>query len=204
VDLSAVYFDVLKDRLYTAAPRSHARRSAQTALYRLIYALVRLCAPILAFTTDEVWRHMGFTGTVHTTLFPEPSELSAGIPDDQRKRADNWDRLMEVREDVLKSLEVSRQEKFIGAPLEARVCLSANGNLYPLLAQYVTELPALFIVSQVELTPGDGDTVKVKVERAAGAKCERCWKYTTDIGSNSKFPTICASCARAVEEILHA
>jgi len=204
VELSAVYFDVLKDRLYTAAPRSHLRRSAQTVLYRLLYALVRLCAPILAFTTDEVWRHMGFAGSVHTALFPEPAELSAGIPGEHRKRADNWDRLMEVRQDVLKSLEVARQSKFIGAPLEARVRLSANGNLYPLLEKYAADLPGLFIVSQVDLAPGDGDAVEVKVERAAGAKCERCWKYTTDVGSDPAYPTICASCAKAVEEILHA
>jgi isoleucyl-tRNA synthetase len=204
VDLSAVYFDVLKDRLYTAAPKSHTRRSAQTVLYRLLYALVRLCAPILAFTTDEVWRHMGFEGSVHTALFPEPAELTAGIPVEHRKRAENWDRLMEVRQDVLKSLEVARQSKFIGAPLEARVRLSANGNLYPLLEKYAAELPGLFIVSQVELASGGAAAVEVKVERAAGSKCERCWKYTTDVGSKPVFPTICASCAKAVEEILHA
>jgi isoleucyl-tRNA synthetase len=204
VDLSAVYFDVLKDRLYTAAPKSHTRRSAQTVLHRLLYALVRLCAPILAFTTDEVWRHMGLDFTVHTALFPEPAELTTGIPDEQRKRAENWDRLMQVRQDVLKSLEVARQEKFIGAPLEARVRVSANGDLYPLLNAYAAELPALFIVSQVEVSPGAGDTVQVKVERAAGCKCERCWKYKTDVGSQSAYPTICASCAEAIEEILHA
>ncbi len=204
VDLSAVYFDVLKDRLYTAAPKSHSRRSAQTVLHRLLYALVRLCAPILAFTTDEVWRHMGLDGTVHTALFPEPAELTIGITDEQRKRAENWDRLMEVREDVLKSLEVARQEKFIGAPLEARVRLSANGDLYPLLETYAAELPSLFIVSQVELAPGSEGSIEVKVERAAGSKCERCWKYKTDIGSNASFPTICATCSEAVEEILDA
>jgi isoleucyl-tRNA synthetase len=201
VDLSSVYFDVLKDRLYTAAPKSHTRRSAQTVLHRLLYALVRLCAPILAFTTDEVWRYMGLNGTVHTALFPEPAELTTGIPDEQRKRAENWDRLMQVRQDVLKSLEVARQEKFIGAPLEARVRVSANGDLYPLLNAYAAELPALFIVSQVELSPAAGDTVQVKVERAAGSKCERCWKYKTDIGSNPAYPTICTSCADAIEEI---
>jgi isoleucyl-tRNA synthetase len=203
VDLSAVYFDVLKDRLYTGARRSHGRRSAQTVLYRLQYALVRLCAPILAFTTEEVWKHMGFEGSVHTQLFPEPSEVTDGIRDEQRKRVEDWDRLMEVRQDVLKSLEVARQEKFVGSPLEARIQLSANGDLYPLLARYAAELPGLFIVSQVELAAGQGDAVTVKVERAAGAKCERCWKYTTDIGANPAYPTICAACARAIEENLH-
>jgi isoleucyl-tRNA synthetase len=201
VDLSAIYFDVLKDRLYTSAARSHARRSAQTALYRLAYALVRLFAPILTFTTEEVWGYLGQKDSVHLALFPEPAELTAGITPAQWKRALNWDRLIEVREDVLKSLEVARQEKFIGAPLEARVHLAVDGDLYPLLEEYAGELPGLFIVSQVSLDKAaPGSDVAVKVERAAGVKCERCWKYTTDVGSIAEFPTICGACAQAVRD----
>jgi isoleucyl-tRNA synthetase len=200
VDLSSLYFDVLKDRLYTTAAKSHARRSAQTALHRLAFALVRLVAPVLTFTAEEVWTHLGQSASVHLALFPEPAELSAGLAADHRKRAANWDRLMEVREDVLKSLEEARREKFIGAPLEARVRLTADGSLYPLLLEYARELPALFIVSQVALSPQSGD-ITVKVERADGAKCERCWKYTTDVGSNPQLPTICAGCANAVTEM---
>jgi isoleucyl-tRNA synthetase len=204
VDLSAVYFDVLKDRLYTAAPRSHTRRSAQTTLYRLIYALVRLFAPILSFTTEEVWKHLSQSGSVHLALFPEPIELTEGLPEEHRKRAANWDRLIEVRQDVLKSLEAARKDKFIGAPLEARVHLSANGNLYPLLEQYAQDLPGLFIVSQVSLEPNAGGDMTVRVDRAQGAKCERCWKYTTDVGSRADLPTICSACADAVDEMLNA
>jgi len=203
VDLSSLYFDVLKDRLYTAAAKSHARRSAQTALYRLAYALVRLVAPILTFTAEEVWTHLQQPGSVHLELFPEPAELTAGLPEAHRKRALNWDRLMKVREDVLKSLEEARREKFIGAPLEARVRLTADGDLYPLLRQYARELPGLFIVSEVALEEQPGQSVSVSVERAGGDKCERCWKYTTDVGSEPRFPTICASCAGAIDEILH-
>jgi isoleucyl-tRNA synthetase len=202
VDLSSIYFDVLKDRLYTAATRSQARRSAQTALYRVTDALVRLVAPLLAFTAEEVWKSLGRPGSVHTALFPEPSELTAGLTADARKRIANWDRLMEVREDVLKSLETARRDKFIGAPLEARVSLSANGDLFPLLERYAKDLPALFIVSQVSLN-NEGDALQVSIERASGAKCERCWKYTTDVGSNPEYPTICAACAAAVAEMLH-
>jgi len=128
-------------------------RSAQTALYRVAYALVRLTAPLLAFTAEEVWKQMRQPGSVHTALFAEPEELTAGLSDKHRKRVQNWDRLMEVREDVLKSLETARQSKLIGAPLEARVRLSANGNLYPLLEQYVGDLPAGFTVDRVVL-PG--------------------------------------------------
>jgi isoleucyl-tRNA synthetase len=203
VDLSAVYFDVLKDRLYTSAAKSKARRSAQTALHRLLDALVRLLAPIMSFTAEEVWTHMGRTESVHMALFPEPAYLSDGIGPEARKRADSWDRLMEVRGDVLKSLETARNEKLIGAPLEARVRLSANGDLYPLLEQYADELPGLFIVSQVEIDQAAGDALGVRIERARGQKCERCWKYTTDVGSNPTYATVCAACAAAVEENLH-
>jgi isoleucyl-tRNA synthetase len=201
VDLSAVYFDILKDRLYTAATKSQARRSAQTALYRLLDALVRLMAPLMSFTAEEVWGHMGREDSVHVAWFPEPSELSAGLDDAARQRSDDWDRLMQVRDTVLKSLETARNDKLIGAPLEARVLLAADADLYPLLEQYARELPALFIVSQVALDRAD--TLTVQVERAAGQKCERCWKYSTDTGADARFPTICGACAEAVEEICH-
>jgi isoleucyl-tRNA synthetase len=110
---------------------------------------------------------------------------------------------MEVRDGVLKNLEAARNGKLIGAPLEARVRLSADGSLYPLLEEYARELPALFIVSQVELAHSGDGAPGVEVERAAGQKCERCWKYTTDIGSDARFPTICGPCAGAVEETIH-
>jgi isoleucyl-tRNA synthetase len=200
VDLSSIYFDVLKDRLYTSATRSKQRRSAQTAIHRVTYALVRLLAPLLAFTAEEVWKHLKQPGSVHTALFPEPEELTSGLSADSRKRVANWDRLMDVREDVLKSLETARQEKFIGAPLEARVNLSANGDLYPLLEQYAQDLPSLFIVSQVSLN--NGEALSVRIERADGSKCQRCWKYTTDVGASAEFPTICGSCVTAVKEAL--
>jgi isoleucyl-tRNA synthetase len=202
VDLSAVYFDVLKDRLYTSAAKWHARRSAQTVLYRLLDALVRLLAPLMSFTAEEVWTHMGRPESVHTALFPDPADLTAGIPESARKRTVNWDRLMEVRDDVLKSLESARNDKLIGAPLEARVRISVNSDLYPLLETYARDLPGLFIVSQVELNQGSADAIQIQIERAAGTKCERCWKYTQDVGSDSKFPTICAVCAAAVRDTL--
>ena len=201
VDLSAVYFDILKDRLYTAATKSQARRSAQTALYRLLDALVRLMAPLMSFTAEEVWGHMGRQESVHVAFFPEPPELTVGFDTAARQRGEDWDGLMRVRDDVLKSLETARNDKIIGAPLEARVLLWADGDLYPLLEQYALELPALFIVSQVALDRAD--TLRVQVERAAGRKCERCWKYTIDVGADARFPTICGACAEAVEEICH-
>jgi isoleucyl-tRNA synthetase len=204
-DLSALYFHVLKDRLYTAAPRSHARRSAQTALDRINYALVRLTAPLISYTAEEVWQQMkkpaGAPESVHMALFPAPEELSAGLGEAERKRAANWERLMDVRESVLKSLETARQEKFIGTPLEAQVHLRANGDLYPLLEEYAGELPELFVVSQVTIEKRPEELLAVEISHAEGAKCERCWKYTTDIGWNPEYPTICRACAEAVQEI---
>jgi isoleucyl-tRNA synthetase len=196
-DLSAVYFDVSKDRLYTAAPRSRARRSAQTALYRINYALVRLLAPILSFTCEEAWAHMpkptDAPESVHLAGFPEPDEL-IGAPDPEVQSS--WDQLLALRRDVLNALETARQNKDIGASLEAKVLLNA-----PALDRFERLLPELFIVSQVQLV--NGDAPPVQVARADGVKCERCWKYTTDVGSDPDLPTVCRACAEAVNDILH-
>ncbi len=202
VDLSSLYFDVLKDRLYTAATGSPARRSAQTALYRLTHALVRLLAPVLTFTCEEVWQLLpklpGDPESVHLALFPTPGELAAGLK--HSLLLANWDRLIDVRETVLKALETARQGKFINSSLEARVRLSVNGMEHRRLSHYLPDLPMLFIVSQVVLDDG-GPDLAVKVERADGVKCERCWKYATDVGSSSAWPTICGPCAQVVDEM---
>ena len=145
----------------------------------------------------------GAPDSVHLAQFPEPEELTAGLSAEQRARAAQWDRLIDVRSAVLKSLETARQEKTIGAPLEAQVTLRAGGDLYSLLEEYGAELPALFIVSQVSLERVEGGELAVEIGRAGGVKCERCWKYTLDTGADAKFPTICAGCAAAVTEILN-
>jgi isoleucyl-tRNA synthetase len=201
VDLSAVYFDVLKDRLYTSAPKWKERRSAQTALYRINHALVRLLAPILAFTTEEVWGFLGEPGSVHTALFPKPDELTKGITGPQRAHAEHWNTLIEVRDTVLKELERARQEKVIGAPLEAQVTLAAGKELMPLLEEYRDELPGLFIVSQVLLEASSDTELAVRVERASGNKCERCWKYLPSYGADPRWPTVCEQCVAALEAI---
>jgi len=209
VDLSATYFDICKDRLYTAAPRWGTRRSAQTAIYRITHALVRLMTPMLAFTCEEVWGYFrkpaGSPESVHLTLMPEPEELSEGISADQRARLANWSLLFPVREEVMRRLSVARdEEKRIGSSLEARVRLTANGDLYPLLHDYARELPGFFIVSEVALENGaEGSPLAVVVERAQGDKCERCWKYTPEVGEDPEFPTLCANCRAAVREILN-
>jgi isoleucyl-tRNA synthetase len=206
MDLSAVYFDILKDRLYTTAPRSHARRSAQTAIYRLHLALARLMAPILSYTCEEVWGHTrlgpGSPASVHLAYLPVTDDLTSGLPETRRGRLANWDKLMGIRDQVMKSLDQTREEKVIGGSLEAAVLLTAGGELHSLLAEYQSQLPALFIVSQVEVRKADTEELSIAVTRAVGDKCERCWKYTLDVGSDPDFPTICKACAAAVKESL--
>ena len=203
VDLSSIYYDVLKDRLYTSAPGARARRSAQTALYLVNHALTRLTAPILAFTAEEVWSHMRKAAdepaSVHLAFFPEPEELRGGLGDEGLTAS--WDRLLQVRAAVLKELEEARNAKLIGAPLEARVLLEAGPDMMELLEKYAAELPSLFITSQVEVRRREAEGLGVKIERAGGVKCERCWKFTYDVGSDAALPTVCAACSAAVRAI---
>ena len=200
-DLSAFYFDVAKDRLYTAAENSASRRSAQTVLYQVTYDLVRLLAPLLSFTTEEVWKNLvkpaDAPPSVHMALFPECGGLAAKLSEAAQSRLNDWPKLIEVREAVLKALEGPRQEKVIGAPLEAKVTLHAPAELKALLNARLSDLPGLFIVSQVEVV-GGAESLLVAVERSGGTKCERCWKYTFDIGSTTQFPTVCGACADAL------
>jgi isoleucyl-tRNA synthetase len=209
VDLSAFYFDVLKDRLYTFAPRNVGRRSAQTAIYRIASALLRLIAPILTYTSEEVWKHFprggSESGSIHCARFP----LAEGLERVTSEAvAANWTHLAAIRPQVLKALEDARNNKTINSGLEAKVTLSASGDQIELLAKYASSLPALFIVSQVRLEPRPGagnsnsaDEVVVRVERADGKKCERCWNYSTHVGESSDYPTICERCLAALEEI---
>jgi len=211
VDLSNVYFDVLKDRLYTSAPASHARRSAQTAIWRIGEALVRLVAPIMSFTAEEIWSFLpkvaGRPDTVHVAYFPEMEQIT-GQPVEasqaQALRAD-FDTLLSVRDTALKLLEAARQEKKIGVALEAVVTIHAPASLAPVLERYRSDLRFLLLVSGVEVksTPaGNGDApLRVIVDKAPGAKCERCWNYSVQVGASERYPTVCERCLQALEEI---
>jgi isoleucyl-tRNA synthetase len=206
VDLSAFYFDVLKDRLYTFAPKTIGRRSAQTAVHRIASALVRLIAPTLVFTAEEVWKHLpkgaAEPESVHMAMFPVADEYERALDE---QRAKNWERLAAVREEVLKHLEQARIAKTISASLEARVTLNAHGDLGKLLQEYAAQLPALLIVSQVAVlsdgAAGNADSAGVKVARADGKKCERCWNYSTHVGESVEYPTLCERCVAALGEI---
>jgi isoleucyl-tRNA synthetase len=211
VDLSAIYFDVLKDRLYTSAPKSLARRAAQTALYRLGDALVRLMAPTMCFTADEVWEFLpnaeGSPVSVHLARFPDPKELTGELPAGFNTVGleSEWSTLLTVRDEALKVLEVARTDKQIGTGLEAQLHVYAPEPLYSLLQRHGDQLRYLFIVSDVVLeksAAANGDTgLQIKVSKAAGEKCERCWNYSTYVGEDKVYPKVCERCSAVLAEI---
>jgi isoleucyl-tRNA synthetase len=195
VTLSARYFDIIKDRLYIFAPRSLERRSAQTALYEMTDKLCRLLAPVLAFTADEAFENLPHQklASVHLAEFPKVSGA------DNSKFLADWERIFSIRDEVLKALEEARERKEIGASLEAKVILRADSEMTRFLLPYYEDLRYIFIVSQVEVH--EEGYFGVKIEKADGAKCERCWNYSTRVGEFENYPTVCERCAAALAEI---
>jgi isoleucyl-tRNA synthetase len=198
VTLSARYFDIIKDRLYTFAPRNKARRSAQTALLKIGDALARLLAPLLVFTADEIWENLPnrTEPSIHLSQFPSGSEQI-----DEALLA-NWEQLFAIRDEVLRALEEARIAKLIGSSLEAKVTLSASGRAHERLQAHQKDLRYLFIVSQVELLKAPrGEGVSISIALADGEKCERCWNYSTHVGESEAYPTVCERCVAALKEI---
>ncbi len=209
VDLSAFYFDVLKDRLYISAPKSKARRSAQTAILRVGEALTRLLAPIMTFTSEEVWKYLpqlsGREQSVHLAHFPATADiLREKVPEQDEKQGKDWTSLRSVRDEVLKALEAARNNKLIGTGLEAQVLITSADPAYSLLKRYEAQLRYLFIVSQVHVAQGSGNGTSglhVEVKKADGLKCERCWNYSTHVGEDKDYPTVCERCSAVLKEL---
>ena len=212
--MSSLYLDILKDRLYTSPADSPERRSAQTAMSRILDVLTRLMAPVLCFTAEEIWQAMrgrkpgeAIDDSIHAAEFPERIDIL-----EDRDLLQRWEQLLAVREEVLKALEIVRSAGGIGNSLEAQVTLQSSSEIGPLLERYGRDLQFLFIVSSVVLDAVPEPTLeservpglRIAVERAAGGKCERCWNLTTDIASDGDHPTVCARCARAIRTILDA
>ena len=202
VDLSSFYLDILKDRLYTSPADSVERRSAQTVMHLILDAMVRLMAPILPFTAEEVWKYMpdpeGRTESIHLAAMPE---MDAAWTDETLAR--KWQRLIMVRGEVTKALEASRAKKEIGHPLDAKVTLGAQGEVMAVLQAYEKDLHTIFIVSKTELAavPSAAGFVSqeiegltIGVEAAAGEKCERCWVHDPSVGTIAGHPTLCSRC----------
>jgi len=201
-DLSALYLDVLKDRMYTFAPTSRERLSAQTALYKITDALVRLVAPILSYTADEVWGYMpeveGRVGSVHLAEFPVLDDLA---PAETSGLKQDWFRLLDFRSTVMVPLESLRQSKHIGKASEAKVVVAGSPEELKLLARYASSFRELLNVSQVEFVPESPAIQAVKVLLADGVKCERCWNYRTDTDSYGPWPVVCGRCRKALDEM---
>lgn len=207
VDMSSFYLDVLKDRLYTFAPDSRKRRSAQTALREILETLIRLLAPILVFTADEAWEYLPGAGreeSVHLAALPESNP---DLIDDELDY--NWERILAVRQEVSRALESARSEKMIGGSLEARINLVLPEELREIFEAYKEELSAIFIVSQVELGSEGGTEelvareseapagLRVGVYKADGRKCGRCWNFRTEVGADEEHPDLCDRCLSA-------
>ena len=224
VDLSSFYLDVLKDRMYTFAPTSQARRSAQTVLWKVTETLVRLVAPITSFTSDEVWEYLpkveGREASVHLALFPKPEEIFSEGP---AAVLEEWNRLLEIRGLLSIVLEAARQDKLIGKALDADVEILAKGSAFELLRRHEAGLKELLNVSSVSLTDGSkewrfqrqtrGDE-KFKTGQgpypgpfefaaylASGQKCARCWNFMPDVSDYGIWQNVCGRCQSALHEM---
>ena len=209
VTMSSIYLDILKDRLYTSSRAGKPRRSAQTALWRIAETVCRLMAPILCFTSEEIWGELGKLksrcGSIHLAEFLSVADI--------REDADlegRWDRLLSLRQEVQKALELAREAKLIGNSLEGKVILGAGPPLAGLLQTYHSQLPMIFIVSQVDLRIAEtgersegNASPRIEIQRAEGGKCERCWNYSTDVGKEGEFPRLCGRCIGPVREYLN-
>jgi isoleucyl-tRNA synthetase len=201
VDLSAFYNDISKDRMYTFSPRSRERRSGQSAMYLMAEGLTRLMAPILSFTSDELWRFLPGRReeSVHIAVFHERAEIEALVDRDLLER---WTRLIDLREQVLAEIEPLRKDKRIGSSLQAKVVVEAAQADLAFLERYARQLPMLFIVSEVELRPAAEPAAKprVRIERASGVKCERCWRYVPAVSTDPAWAGLCDRCQEALAQ----
>ena len=200
VDLSSFYLDVLKDRMYTFAPSNPARRSAQTVLWQITEALVRLVAPILSFTSDEVWDYLpamkGREASVHLALFPKPEHIFAADP---APLLEEWKQIFAVRDEAMRVLEEARQEKRIGKGLEAEIEIAASGDLLKLLQNHAAGLKEIINVSAVRLVEGSG--LAAKALPASGHKCARCWNFMPEVSDYGIWKNVCTRCHRALKEM---
>ncbi|MBV8045912.1 MAG: isoleucine--tRNA ligase [Paludibacterium sp.] len=194
-DLGAFYLDILKDRLYTTAAPSPARRSAQTALYHITRSLLLLLSPVLCFTADEAWEV--FTGSdEESTLFHTWHEFPQEEADAEARLTAKWDAIRALRAEVNKEIEVLRAGEQLGSSLQAEVDIEADAALFPHLASVGEDLKYVLIVSRVGVA--QGDVTRIRVTPSAHEKCERCWHYRADVGRHAEHPTLCGRCAQTL------
>jgi isoleucyl-tRNA synthetase len=200
IDLSSFYLDVLKDRMYTFAPSSHARRSAQTVLWQIAETLVRLVAPILSFTADEVWEYLpavkGREVSVHLAQFPKAEEI---FSEDPTQLLEEWKQIFAVRDSALVKLEEDRQAKRIGKGLEAELEIAASGDLLALLQRHAAGLKEIVNVSRVTVV--EGGELQVTALPATGHKCARCWNFMPEVSNYGIWENVCTRCQDALVEM---
>ncbi|MFL6692588.1 MAG: class I tRNA ligase family protein, partial [Ramlibacter sp.] len=184
-DLGAFYLDILKDRLYTTAPKSHARRSAQTALWNITHAMLRWMAPFLSFTAEEAWKVFGSSDSIFLEEYAE-----IGGPDEALLA--KWNRIREVRDSANKEIEAVRAEGKVGSSLQANLTLTAPADVHALLSSLDDDLKFVFITSAIALARGDA--LAIEATPSQDPKCERCWHWRADVGSDPAHPEICGRC----------
>ena len=198
VDMSSFYLDIIKDRLYTSKKDSVERRAAQTTMYIILDSLVKILAPMISFTAEEIWKAMKHTKeeTVESVMlanYPEPNDMY-----DNKELTEKWNKIIKLKDIVAKELENARAEKKIGNSLNAKITIYAEGEQYKFIKENLELLQTVFIVSALEVEENARkDEVKlgVKVEQAPGEKCERCWMYSETVGEDKEHPTICHRCS---------
>ena len=198
VQMSNFYLDIIKDRLYTAKPDSIERRAAQTTMYKILDALVKILAPMTCFTAEEIWKYMPHSASekqesVMLTQYPEVNNEY-----DNKELEEKWNKIIKLKDIVSKKLEEARAEKIIGHSLNAKVTIYANANDYEFLKNNQELLMTVFIISDLQLEKSD-EEMKVEVEQAEGQKCERCWMYSKTVGQDKDNPTICNRCSQAIK-----
>jgi isoleucyl-tRNA synthetase len=184
-DLGAFYLDVLKDRLYTTGAKSHARRSAQTALYQITHAMLRWMAPFLSFTAEEAWKVFGSSESIFIETYQTIAQGDEGL-------LAKWGRIREIRDIVNKEIENLRADGKVGSSLQANITLTAGAEDHALMAALGDDLKFVFITSAVTLQAGN--ELAVSVTPSTAVKCERCWHYRDDVGADAAHPTICGRC----------
>ena len=204
-DMSTFYLDIIKDRLYVEGKTSKERRSAQTAMYIILSKLVRILAPITAFTAEEIWKYMPKTENENTfsIMLEDYPKYDEKLYD--KELDDKFKKIIEIKELASKKLEEAREEKLIGQTLEAKVTVSANkeNELYKIIENNKNLIEEVLIVSELELKEDSSiekEELSVNISRAEGEKCERCWKYTKDVGIDEENPTICKRCSEVLKK----
>lgn len=198
VDMSSFYLDIIKDRLYTLKKDSIARRAAQTTMYEILSSLVRILAPMTCYTAEEIWKYMPHKTSENTESVMLDYYPKVNPKYDNEPLEEKWAKLIRIKDEVAKKLEVARANKEIGLSLAAKVILYAEGDEYEFIKDKSELLKEIFIVSAVEIKEGKADTdvgIRVEVEQAPGEKCERCWMYSETVGEDKENPTICHRCS---------